>query len=113
MRIRWSWERGCSDFSLIDNHYKAEWLVPKKTFGFKYGYKFKRGNIYRILVREYIPRGNENFRKYYLEQVLEKDVNDPRLDPLYSFENKFEEEVTERLKYGLTAAKCSQTMKLY
>lgn len=120
VRIRWSWERGCSDFSLIDNHYKAEiqfdkginvktgeqieyginkveWLAPKKTFGFKYGYKFKRGNIYRILVREYIPRGNEKFRKYYLEQVLEKDVNDPRLDPLYSFENKFEEEVTERL----------------
>ena len=118
VRIRWSWERGCSAFSMIDNYYNAEiqfdralnvktgeviefginrveWLAPKKMFGFKYGYKFKRGNMYRILVREYIPKGNEKFRKYYLEQVLEKDINEPRLDSLYNFESKFEEEVTE------------------
>lgn len=118
VRIRWSWERGCSAFSMIENYYKAEiqfdralnvktgeviefginrveWLAPKKMFGFKYGYKFKRGNMYRILVREYIPKGNEKFRKYYLEQVLEKDINEPRLDSLYNFESTFEEEVTE------------------
>lgn len=118
VRISWRWKRGCSEFSMIDNYYQAEikfdkavnvktgeiieyginkveWLWPKKSFGFKYGYKFKPDNIYRILVREYIPKGNEHFRRYYLEQILEKDVNDSRLDSLYNFEREFEEEVTE------------------
>lgn len=119
VRISWCGERGCSNFSMIENFYKAEahidkalnvktgelievgmhdrieWLFPKKIFGFKYGYKFKKGNMYRILVREYIHKENEKFKKYYLEQVLEKNINEPRLDTLYNFENKFEEKVID------------------
>lgn len=117
VRISWCWEKGKSGFGMLDNYYIAqarfdqalnvktgellgagvgfhwlEWLAPKKAFGFKYGYKFKEGHMYRLLVREYIPKENDKFKKYYIEQVLEKDINEPRLDAKYMFENRFEDE---------------------
>lgn len=120
VRIIWCWKKGGSDFRMFDNCYIAqarfdkalnvktgelletgvaynwlEWLAPKKKFGFKYSYKFKEGNIYRLLVREYISKENDKFKKYYIEQVLEKSINDLRLDAAYNFESKFEEKVTE------------------
>ena len=129
VRIGWCWEKGCSGFDMMDNYYRArasfdkalnvktgevletigakfnliEWLAPKKIFGFKYVYKFKKGNMYRILVREYIPKENEinkltnkwTNKVYYIEQVLEKDIYEPRLDELCIFENKFEETVKD------------------
>lgn len=86
VRISWCRDKSCCDFKSDNNYYIAqarfdkalnaktgeslgtgfgfnwlEWLVPKnapqKRFGFKYGYKFKKGHTYRILVREYIPGG--------------------------------------------------------
>ena len=119
--IRWCWEKGHADFGMLGDYYKAdaqiyrvfdvksgelindgmyefyrmEWLAPKKLFGFKYGYKFKKGNLYRVLVREYISEGDEKCKWYYLEQVLEENVKDPRLDPIRIFENKFEEKETD------------------
>ena len=122
VRIRWCWEKGHANFKMFGNYYKAEaqfdkaldvksgqvigaeelgffhkieWLSPKKLFGFKYSYKFEKGNLYRILVRESIPKGDEKFKKYYLEQVLEKDVKEPRLDSRYIFESKFEEKESD------------------
>lgn len=120
VRVSWCWGKGGA--ALIDNYYKGqarfdkalnvrtgelignevafnwiEWLAPKKIFGFKYGYKFKKGNMYRILVREYIPKKDDKFRKYYLEQVLEQNVYEPLLDPLYNFESKYEERTTDMI----------------
>lgn len=120
VRISWCWDKRSSGFSMIDNYYKAqarfnqaidvktgnfietnvafnwlEWLTIKKRFGFKYGYKFKAGNIYRILVREYINKKDDKFKKYYIEQVLEYDIKEPLLDPLHKFESKFENDTTE------------------
>lgn len=120
VRISWCWKKGGSKFDMLDNCYKAqarfdkafnvktgevidagfvfhwlEWLAPKKMFGFPYGYQFKKGNLYRVLVREYIPNENDRFKKYYIEQVLEENVHEPRLDAVYSFESQFEEQRVE------------------
>lgn len=124
VRISWCRDKSCCDFKSDNNYYIAqarfdkalnaktgeslgtgfgfnwlEWLVPKnapqKRFGFKYGYKFKKGHTYRILVREYIPGGNDKFKKYYLERILEKDVNEPRLDEAYTFESNYEEAISD------------------
>lgn len=62
----------------------------------KYGYKLKEGHTYRILAREGTPKGDSRFKKsYYLEKILEKDVNVPGFDALNIFEDKFEEAVTD------------------
>ena len=71
------------------------WLL-NNIFGFVYRYKLKEGHMYRILAREGYPEENGKFYgSYYLEKILEKDVNEPRLDALNIFENKFEEAVTD------------------
>lgn len=73
VRISWCWEKGKSGFNMLDNYYIGqarfdeafnvrtgelletvgfhwlEWLAPKKAFGFKYSYKFKKGHMYRLL----------------------------------------------------------------
>lgn len=119
VKIRSCWEKGCPDFGMLGNYYKADatidraldvksgellyggmwcyitWLCPEKNRGFKYVHKFKKGKMYRVLVREYIPKENENIRKFYLEQVLEKNIKEPRLDELYIFENHFDEKVID------------------
>ena len=106
VRICWCWEKGGRinfDMDMLDNNYiaaaridqaldvksgelldvgvwcRVEWLCPEKYRGFKYVHKFKKGKMYRVLVREYIPKENENFRKFYLEQVLEKNIKESRL----------------------------------
>lgn len=115
VRINWCWDRKRSGFSLVDNYYEAHarfdrafdvrkgelidvninewlrWLAPKKRFGFKYGFRFKIGKIYRVLVREHISNNsdeNKNFRDYYLEQVL----------PLKCSKNIFEEQTVRPSK---------------
>lgn len=72
----------------VENEASYHWITwqePEKRFGFQRGYKFKAGVLYRVLVREYIPRGEEKFRLYYLEQVLERNVKEPLLESLGSF----------------------------
>ena len=49
-----------------------EWLAPKKLFGYSYGYKFKRGVCYRLLVREYIYKDEVEYKKYYVEKVFRR-----------------------------------------
>lgn len=120
VRISWCWEKGVSKFSMLDDYYKAqarfdkafivntgeminpgymfywlEWLAKKKMFGFQYGYKFKKGYMYRILAREYINKENDVFKNYYVEEVLEENINEPLLDAVYNFEANFENEITE------------------
>lgn len=120
VRICWCFEKGGAKFSMLDNYYKGqarfdkalivntgevidagfsfcwlEWLAPKKLFGFPYGYKFKKGNMYRILAREYISKESDKFKKYYIEQVLEENIDEPLLDAVYNFEGKFEEPITD------------------
>ncbi len=104
VRINRCWEKGSCNFDMIENYYKVgssfdkavdvktgklletgvgmnrlEWLAPKKILGFKYGYKFTSGNIYRLLVRENIPKKGDLYRLFYIEQVLEEDVKEPLL----------------------------------
>lgn len=74
-----------------------EWFVPKKKklFGFKYGFQFEEGKIYRILAREYINKPTDKFIRYYVDDVLEYDIKDNRFDPVYLFESKFDDEVLD------------------
>ncbi len=73
-----------------------EWLYTKKFF-YLNKYKFIEGGVYRILVREYISKKDDKFKKYYLEKVLEENVNEPRLDPLYNFKSKFSDDEMEMI----------------
>lgn len=87
VRISWCWEKGSSRFNMIENCYEArprfdmalnvktgnlldtgtvfynwlEWSASKKLFGFKYGYKFRKGKLYRILVREKISKKGDKY----------------------------------------------------
>ena len=122
VRIKWCWKKGGPRFDEIENCYKArarfdmalnvktgelldagiafywlEWLAPKKRFGFPYGYKFREGKLYRVLVREKTSEKDDKYNAYYIEQVLEKNVKEPLLDPLNSFEFRFEEQTTDML----------------
>lgn len=109
VRIKWSLDS--SNCSMIDDFYKLEakidkaydvqtgeeinvdlgnkleWLCSKD----KYEPKFKSGNMYRVLVRE----SKEKVKNYYLENVLEENVNYLKLDSLDNFESKFDEQLIE------------------
>lgn len=124
VRISWCYKKGkTGEFNSLQNCYEAsarfdialdvktgemlptdsvaykqlKWLVPKKKglFGFKYGFKFEEGKIYRILAREYINKPTDKFVRYYIDDVLEYNIKDDRFDPVYLFESKFSEEVLE------------------
>ena len=73
-----------------------EWLTPKKRFGFPYGYAFEKGHLYRVLVRPAREVDNAQFRSYCIEQLLESDVTEPRLDPYQQFAQEFEEAEEDR-----------------
>lgn len=74
-----------------------EWAYRKKLFGDPFGYTMKKGSLYRIRVRKKKDTGNNKADIYYVEDVLEKDVEDRRLDPILSFLDQFEEEEKEIL----------------
>lgn len=122
VRISWCWTKESAGFGMIENCYKArarfdmalnaktgelldtgaafnwlEWLAPKKRFGFKYGFKFQKGKLYRILVREKISKKDDKYKAYYIEQVLEQNVKESLLDPLHNFESEFEEQDTDMI----------------
>ncbi len=92
----------------VENEASYHWITwpeLEKRFGFQRDHKFKVGALYRVLVREYIPQGEEKFRLYYLEQVLERNVKEPLLESLGSFEQhpdggirKAKKERLERIK---------------
>lgn len=77
---------------------KLEWLTPKHFFGHPYGFAFKEGHLYRVLVRpalaneESRPRGPHTENSYYVEKVLESDVDEPRLEPYLEFASGFHPE---------------------
>ena len=66
-----------------------EWVTPKKRFGHPYGYAFKEGHLYRVLVRPPRDGSDAQSRSYYLEKLLEGDVREPRLDPCLQFAQEF------------------------
>lgn len=72
--------------------YWLNWLAAKKRFGFPGDFRLKKNELYRVLVRQKTPCPGDSFRAYYLEKVLEKNVKEPRLDPLYQFEHQYEKE---------------------
>ncbi|MBQ3459386.1 MAG: DUF2262 domain-containing protein [Solobacterium sp.] len=74
-----------------------EWTYRKKLFGDPFGYTMKKGSIYRLRVRRKTTGNHKNAETYYVDDVLEKDMKDRRLDPILSFLDSFEEEEKEML----------------
>lgn len=123
VRIDWCYEKGNSPFSSIEDCYKVqarfdmaldaktgemlsaepekfhllEWfaLKKKKLFAFKYGFKFEKGKNYRILAREYINKPTDKFIAYYVDEVLEYNVKDNRLDMGYLFDSEYDNDVLD------------------
>ena len=73
------------------------WLTPKKLFGFHDPYQFEKGHLYRVLLRKRPEQEGERFTAYYVEKLLEADVNEPRLDPVQEFESQYSPETCEKL----------------
>lgn len=112
VRISWLPKEVHPDRNLIDGQYKVqarfdraidpetdqivydgvnstiEWLVKKRLFGNPFGYRFKVGGCYRLLVRKALNSPRNPF--FYVERVLETDVYDERLDPIRSFLNDYD-----------------------
>lgn len=74
-----------------------EWTYRRKLFGDPYGHRMKAGSLYRIRARRKKTGAAENAEIYFVEEVLEKEVKDRRLDPVLSFLDSFEEEEKEML----------------
>ena len=55
----------------------------------------KKGSLYHLRVRRKTAGNQVNAETYYVDDVLEKDVTDRRLDPILSFLDSFEEEEKE------------------
>ena len=51
------------------------WFCKKSMFGYPYKPEFKTNKIYRLRVRPARVRVRPNYRYFYLEEVLEKDVD--------------------------------------
>lgn len=74
-----------------------EWTYRKKLFGDPFGHRMKTGSLYRIRARRKKAGTAENAEIYYVDEVLEKEVKDRRLDPVLSFLDSFAEEEKEML----------------
>lgn len=120
VRISWCWNKKSGSFPQIGDLYHAkarfdqavdlwtnelvgkglynwlEWLTPKHLLGHPYSFAFKEGHLYRLLVREQASQEGNMERSYYVEQLLESDVAEPRLDPLLQFANDYRREEVER-----------------
>lgn len=72
-----------------------EWLVKKRLFSDPFGYRFKVGCCYRLLLRR--TRQETKTPSWYVEQVLEKEVSEPRLDPIQNFLKDYADEEQELL----------------
>lgn len=89
--------------ALLDGYFTLLWTIKRKNlFGCKYGYSFKKGKMYRVLVRKCIGEESKEIPPayrassfYLLVGVLKKNVRDDRLynagrieNPLYDKKKK-------------------------
>lgn len=74
-----------------------EWTYRKKLFGNPFGHAMKTGSLYRIRARRKKEGTPGNAEIYHVDEVLEKEVRDRRLDPILSFLDSFEKEEKEML----------------
>lgn len=74
------------------------WFAPKKLFGGPGGFTLKQHHIYRLLVRPSVENAAPDAKAatYLVEQVLQSDVDEPRLDPVRQFDAKYRPETEER-----------------
>ena len=83
-----------------------EWPVTKKLFGVSPDHHLKKGMICRIHARRKKKISEVSPETWLLEELLEKNVRDERLDPLLQFENGYETEekkmifLAEHTPYG-------------
>lgn len=122
VRVGWCWAKGRGSFPQVGNLYHAkarfdraldvrsnevfgrgvfnwlEWLTPKHLLGHPYGFAFKEGHLYRVLVRPALANAAEAGKSssYYVEKILESDVIESRLDPYLEFTSEFCPEEVER-----------------
>lgn len=122
VRVGWCWAKGRGSFPQIGDLYHAkarfdraldvrsnevfgqgvfnwlEWLTPKHLLGHPYGFAFKEGHLYRVLVRPALANAAEAGKSssYYVEKILESDVTESRLDPYLEFTSEFCPEEVER-----------------
>ena len=122
VRVGWCWAKGRGSFPQVGNLYHAkarfdraldvqsnqiigqgmfnwlEWLTPKHLLGHPYGFAFKEDHLYRVLVRPALANAAEAGKSssYYVEKILEADVEEPRLDPYLEFTSDFCPEEVER-----------------
>ena len=76
-----------------------EWLTPRRGLGHPYGFAFKKGHLYRLLVREArenMDAGDSGPRRYQVVKLLESDVKEPRLDPYLQFASDYQKAEVER-----------------
>ena len=71
-----------------------EWSFRKKLFGDPFGTTMKTGSLYRVRVQRQETPG-QNGTVWLMKEVLDKNVQDRRLDPIRSFTDTFAEEETE------------------
>ena len=73
------------------------WLAPKKLLGISSPYHFREGHCYRLLLRPHRDNGETRQNDFYVEKLLEADVEEPLLDPVLQFQAHYEEEEQELL----------------
>lgn len=74
-------------------HNFLKWFVRPGLFRNPFGYNLTKGHIYRLKVRQRKNTAGDN--EYYVDALLEKDVDEPRLDPIAQFYGDYDTEVTE------------------
>lgn len=73
------------------------WLLCPVSKG-KDSYGFRKGKLYRVLVRENIKKENNvHYKAYYVDEVLQRNVKELSLEHKYMFESGFEEQMEDML----------------
>lgn len=97
VQARYCWKKGSSPFprfgkeslasfnygvpwlndpeGVVGEHGDVFWFTKKSMFGYPYKPEFKEGKIYRLRVRPSSFRAWASYRYFYLEEVLEKEVD--------------------------------------
>lgn len=120
VRISWCWTKKSGPFSETGGQFHAkarfdraidtrtdevigaglynwlEWLTPRHRIGHPYGLAFESGHLYRILVRESSANDTGMCRRYLVEHIVESEVEEPRLDPIWEFESQYHAEEIDR-----------------
>lgn len=74
-------------------HNYLKWFVRPGFLKDPYGYRMEKGKAYRLKVRA--KRRFNGDKEYYVDALLEKNVDEPKLDVLAQFYSEYDTEVKE------------------